>query len=155
MKTLQKLQKRFLYLFRKNAILLQRFQNKRVMQHLKTKQFILLFGLIIPTICCRANGSILYDGYSHITVKEMKAQGAPKGSTIQASIYGHTLTVVFTENLGQVDVEINTTTGESVQFTSVVTPNGLQCYIPNTGDYVVTFTLSNGDEYYGEFTVTD
>ena len=23
------------------------------------------------------------------------------------------------------------------------------------GDYIVTFTLPNGDEYYGEFTVTD
>ena len=27
--------------------------------------------------------------------------------------------------------------------------------IPNTGDYIVTFTLPNGDEYYGEFTVTN
>jgi hypothetical protein len=34
-------------------------------------------------------------------------------------------------------------------------PNDLQIYIPNTGDYIVTFTLPNGDEYYGEFTVTD
>ena len=28
-------------------------------------------------------------------------------------------------------------------------------YIPNTGSYVVTFTLPNGDQYYGEFEVTD
>ena len=26
---------------------------------------------------------------------------------------------------------------------------------PNTGSYIVTFTLSNGDVYYGEFKVTD
>ncbi len=38
---------------------------------------------------------------------------------------------------------------------SVPTPNGLQVYIPNDGNYIVTFTLSNGDVYAGEFTVTD
>ena len=34
-------------------------------------------------------------------------------------------------------------------------PNGVMFYIPNTGSYVVTFTLPNGDQYYGEFEVTD
>ena len=45
--------------------------------------------------------------------------------------------------------------GGYVQTDSCLTPNGLQFYIPNTGDYIVNFTLPNGDEYYGEFTVTD
>ncbi|MBR6227984.1 MAG: DUF3244 domain-containing protein [Bacteroidales bacterium] len=125
------------------------------MRHTKIKQLVLLMGLLLPAAWCGANGTHINDGHSHIALKARIVQGAPKSSSIDVSIYGHTLTVVFTENLGQVDVEINTTTGESVQFTSVVTPNGLQCYILNTGDYVVTFTLSNGDEYYGEFTVTD
>ena len=95
------------------------------------------------------------DEYSHINVKESHVQEAPRGYAIQASIYGHTLTVVFTENLGQVAVEISTDTGLAIDCASTVTPNGLQFYIPNVGNYVVTFTLSNGDEYYGEFTVTD
>lgn len=95
------------------------------------------------------------DGYSHIFIKESTVQGIPKGSSIQASINGHYLTVVFTENLGQVAIEVSTVSGISVEFTSTPTPNGVQCYIPNTGDYIVTFTLTNGDEYYGEFTVTD
>lgn len=125
------------------------------MRHVKLKQFVLLLVLLLPAAWCSANGIHINDGHSHLALKARIAQGAPKGSTINASIFGHSLTVVFTENLGQVDVEIITATGESVQFTSVLTPNGLQCYIPNTGDYVVTFTLSNGDEYYGEFTVTD
>ena len=34
-------------------------------------------------------------------------------------------------------------------------PDSGQFYIAATGDYVFTVTLSNGDEYYGEFTVTD
>lgn len=29
------------------------------------------------------------------------------------------------------------------------------CKSAGTGDYIITFTLPNGDEYYGEFTVSD
>lgn len=78
-----------------------------------------------------------------------------RSSTILPTIDGHYLTVVFTESLGQVDVEITTPTGGYVQADSCLTPNGLIFYIPLAGDYIVTFTLPNGDEYYGEFTVTD
>ena len=61
----------------------------------------------------------------------------------------------FTENLGQVTIEITTDTGLPVDFFSTQTPNGVMFYIPNTGSYVITFTLPNGDEYYGEFEVTN
>ena len=81
--------------------------------------------------------------------------GINRSNSIIPTLNGHVLTVVFTENLGQVNVEVATTSGASVQCLSVLTPNGLQIYIPNAGNYIVTFTLPNGDEYYGEFTVTD
>ena len=71
------------------------------------------------------------------------------------TLNGHVLTIVFTENLGQVEVEVTTISGASVDGTSTITPNGIQIYIPLAGDYIVNFTLPNGDEYYGEFTVTD
>ncbi len=74
---------------------------------------------------------------------------------VLATFYGHTLTVVFTENIGQVTIEVTTATGATVDYLSMLTPNGYLYYITNTGDYIVTFTLPNGDEYYGEFTVTD
>ena len=125
------------------------------MQHTKIKQFILLLGLILPTVWCSAiciDGS---DGHSHINVKGANVQGAPKGSTIQASIDGHVLSITFTENLGQVAIEITTATGMPVDSSATLTPNGIQFYIPLAGDHIVTFTLPNGDEYYGEFTVTD
>ena len=125
------------------------------MRHTKIKQFALLLGLLLPAVWCGANDNRMMDGFSNIHVKEGHVQGMPKGSTIQASIDGHTLIVVFTENLGQVAVEITTAAGATVDCVLVHTPNGLQIYIPNTGDYIITFTLPNGDEYYGEFTVTD
>jgi hypothetical protein len=119
------------------------------------KQLILLIGLLMPTVWCDASDHNIVDGYSGITIQQGGAYQIPKGSTIQASIDGHSLTVVFTENLGQVAVEITTATGATVEYLWIVTPNGLQTYLPLTGDYVITFTLPNGDEYYGEFTVTD
>ena len=78
-----------------------------------------------------------------------------RGHSIIPTINGHVLSVTFTENMGQVSVEVATATGTSVQCLSVFTPNGLQVYIPNAGNYIVTFTLSNGDVFAGEFTVTD
>ena len=125
------------------------------MQKLNLKQLVLLLGLLLPAVWCGANSTNLMDGLSHILIMEGNTHNTPKGSSIQATIEGHYLTVVFTENLGQVAIEINTSTGGYVQVDSCMTPNGLQFYIPNTGDYIVNFTLPNGDEYYGEFTVED
>ena len=125
------------------------------MRHTKIKQFALLLGLMLPTVWCGANDNKMMDGYSVIFIKEAHVENAPKGSSIQASINGHVLAVVFAENLGQVSVEVTTVSGATVQCVSVQTPNGLQIYIPNAGNYIITFTLPNGDEYYGEFTVTD
>jgi hypothetical protein len=78
-----------------------------------------------------------------------------RGNSIIPTLNGHLLTVVFSENLGQVTVEVTTASGTPVDGTSTITPNGIQIYIPNAGDYIVNFTLPDGDEYYGEFTVTD
>ena len=121
------------------------------MQKFNLKQFVLLMGIILSTAWCNANNTVVTDGYSAVPI----VQGMPKGSSIHASINGHILMVAFSENLGQVQVEVTTASGSTLETFWLHTPNGVQCYIPNTGDYIVTFTLPNGDEYYGEFTVTD
>ena len=61
----------------------------------------------------------------------------------------------FSENIGPVAIEIFKDSGGNVETHWVETPDGLQTYLPLAGDYLITFTLANGDEYYGEFTVTD
>ncbi len=106
----------------------------------------------MPTVWYGTYAASIMDGYS-IVIKVGNVQSSPKGSTIQASVNGHMLTVSFTENLGEVAVEITSASGGYVQADSCLTPNGLMFYIPLAGDYIVTFTLPNGDEYYGEFTV--
>ena len=78
-----------------------------------------------------------------------------KTDYIIASINGHVLSVVFTQNFGQVVVEVTTAEGGEVDVDSIQTPNGVNFYIPNSGSYVVTFTFPAGDVYYGEFEVTE
>ena len=91
-----------------------------------------------------------------LEVKQKVFHGSSdKSGSIVPTLNGHVLTVVFTENLGQVAIEVTTPTGAPVDGTSTITPTGIQIYIPNSGNYIVTFTLPNGDEYYGEFTITD
>ena len=115
----------------------------------------MLLVSLLPVAWCGATIIHSEDGYSAIQIKENHVTSTPKGSTIQASIDGHTLTVAFSENIGEVAIEITTAVGGLVENLWVHTPNGLQTYLPFVGDYVITFTLPIGDEYYGEFTVTD
>ena len=132
----------------------------------KVTTLVLMLGLILSGALCYAN--VEAAGLHSARTENGKGEGIPieikesgiytgpsRGNSIIPTLNGHVLTVVFTENLGQVSVEVATAAGASVQYTSVLTPNGLQIYIPNAGNYIVTFTLPNGDEYYGEFTVTD
>ena len=125
----------------------------------KLKEMILMLCFILSGALCYANSEARTekkgDGTPIEVIEKACHEGEEKGSFIIPSVNGHLLTVVFSKNLGQVSVEVATDTGVSVQCLSVLTPNGVQVYIPNTGNYIVTFTLSNGDEYYGEFTVTD
>lgn len=95
------------------------------------------------------------DEHDIIIILKTSHCGVEKGESIHATLNGHSLVVSFSENLGQVFVEVETISGGNVQCLSMLTPSGMQFYIPNAGDYVVTFTLPNGDEFYGEFTVTD
>ena len=103
-----------------------------------------------------AGASCLQKGKHPIEINEVQVQSTPKGSTIQASIDGHYLMVTFTQNIGNVTMELDMASGPMLfSYPSVQTPDSYQFYLNQTGDYIITFTLSNGDEYYGEFTVTD
>ena len=119
------------------------------------KRFMMVGLLLLPLAWCFANEQYLKDGHSNIPIKESRVQGSPRTTSIQASIDGHTLSVVFLENLGQVNVAIMAVGGSEAQSESTPTPNGVDFYIPFTGNYIVYFTLPNGDTYYGEFEVTD
>ena len=127
----------------------------------KLKEMILMLCLILSGAFCyvyNAFGKGIETDGSPISIALIESTvcgSSDKSSSINPIINGHVLVVVFSENLGQVSVEVATTAGASVESLSVATPNCVQVYIPNTGNYIVTFTLSNGDVYAGEFTVTN
>ena len=122
---------------------------------MKHKKLSLMVGLLLLTLGCGAHCINLLDGPSVINIKVAHTQGIPKNTSIQASINGHWLSVVFLENLGQVNIEVTTIDNNEVLIESTPTPNGVNIYIAATGSFIVTFTLPNGDEYYGEFEISD
>ena len=125
------------------------------MQKYKLKIIAMLLGFLLLTIGHQAEGINLTDGVTPIVINESCVQSTPRGSTIQASINGHYLTVTFTQDIGTLTMELDKVSGPVIFSYLVLTPDSYQFYLPLTGDYIITFTLSNGDEYYGEFTVTD
>ena len=127
----------------------------------KVTTLVLMLCLILSGALCYARGIAGTenekgsDGTPIVIIRNSIHSGSEKGNTIISMINGHVLTVVFTENLGQVTIEVTTVSGNPVTCMSTYTPNGVILYVTNIGDYIITFTLPNGDEYYGEFTVTD
>jgi len=126
----------------------------------KIMQFVLVLCLILPVAFNHLNGMVgttMMRGKGiPIEVKEKSVHSSSdRGSSIHASIDGHCLTISFSESIGQVAVEVTSVSGVVLRNEATHTPEGLLYYIPLAGDYIVTFTLANGDEYYGEFTVTD
>ena len=123
----------------------------------KLKETLLLLCLIFCGALSYANSKIEKDE-TPVPIELKESTGvtvSDKSAAIWSTIDGHYLSVSFTENLGQVAIEITTDTGSTVSTIAMTTPNGYVFYIALAGDYIVTFTLPNGDVYYGEFTVTD
>ena len=123
--------------------------------HFLRKITIITIVMLMTATYSVANKTNVSDGPSAVQIKHNKVEHSPKDSSILASINGHTLTVTFLENLGNVQIDITTASGGAVSYGHVWTPDSYIAYITNTGSYVVTITLENGDEYYGEFEVTD
>ena len=127
----------------------------------KLTHLVLLLCLILSGAWCYAHGVAGTekdkgrDGTPIEVIETSPHTGFDKSNAIVPTIDGHVLFVMFTENLGEVAIEITLASGATVQSYWTPTPNGLQTYIPLCGNYIITFTLPNGDEYYGTFTVTD
>ncbi len=127
----------------------------------KVMTLVLMLCLTLSGALCYAHGSARMenqkglDGIPINLKRSIGLSGLDKSNSIIPTLNDNVLSVAFIENLGQVSIEVTTTTGVIVDCDSVLTPNGIQFYIPLAGDYIVTFTLPNGDEYYGEFTVTE
>ena len=122
---------------------------------IKKTILLLCFGLV--TWAAHSSNALMssHDETPILIVSATNNSGVIRTNAILASINCHTLTVAFTEYLGNVTIEVTDAMGSPVDLTLVGTPTGYECYIPLTGHYTVYFKLANGDEYSGEFDVTD
>lgn len=123
----------------------------------KIKTIILMLCLTIGASLCYANHAEYKkaDGIPITISKSTAFGGVDRSSSISASIDGHNLTVNFLSNLGHVEIKITDATGVTLEIDHTETAAGYLYYIPSVGHYVVVITFSDGDEYYGEFDVTD
>lgn len=124
----------------------------------KLKTLILMFVLLSTTTFCYAdlidpneNG----DGTPVEIISSVSNNSQDRGLAVNTYINGHNLMVSFSQNIGEVSVEITSLSGTTIYNVLIQTPTGQQFYIPSAGSYIITFTLPNGNEYYGEFVVTD
>ena len=116
-----------------------------------------MLGLILSATLCHANITKINNrDEAPVTIRKgISYGGQDKSGSIIVYINGHSLSVAFTENLGNVSIEIKDEGGATLDITGMGTPSGYVFYIPLAGRYTVFFKLSNGDEYYGDFEVTD
>ena len=124
-------------------------------------------GLIkcVLMLCLFVSGALSYassetrtnyeTGTPILTIVKSQYGGTDKGNTVSASLDGHYLTIVIGENVGQTQIDISSMSGITVDSSTISTPSVYQVYIPLEDNYFFIITLANGDEYYGEFTVTD
>lgn len=126
----------------------------------KTIKFVLMLCLFVSGALSYANGIVgmkneKNEGTPIELIKKNGDSGPEKDFPVSSELDGQALTISFATNMGQATVEVATSAGAPVDHVSTATPNVVLIYIPASGNYTVTITLSNGDEYYGEFEVTD
>ena len=122
------------------------------------------FKTIIFVLCLTIGASLVFanntdfgktDGRPITVVKANGHGGEDRSSTIIASINGHNLTIDFIDDIGPVTIKITDDSEVTLDIDYRETPTGYLYFIPSTGHYVIVITLSNDDEYEGEFDVTD
>ena len=74
---------------------------------------------------------------------------------IQGVVFGGSIVLSFSSNLGQVEVSVSEA-AEGLIMSTVVDSSTLSAILPFSGDpgeYSITFSLSTGDEYDGSFVI--
>ena len=118
---------------------------------------LLLASVILLSALGLANGetATVMDGTPIAVIQKTGDIGQDRIASIYASIDGHSLTVSFLSDIGQVTVKVLDENNLTLDLLTTPTPTGYLYYIPNAGRYTVVFTFADGDEYYGEFEVTN
>ena len=77
-------------------------------------------------------------------------------SPVTVDITSHTLTISIQQNVGIAQIMVRDSNGAIVEIDHIMSSPNTSCYyISDAGYYRIDIVLSNGDIYYGYFTVYD
>ena len=121
------------------------------------KLVVLLFVMLQFGYIIEAKEKSSKDKVDVIAIKEISVNGSTNRSeAISADITGHTLTIIFNENVGIAHIVIKDSNGVYIDRENVFsTPDYATFYIADAGYYRMDVTLSNGEQYYGYFRVNE
>ena len=119
------------------------------------KLVILLFVMLQFGYILEAKENHLNDGITILVTKEnVNNSSSYRSEPISADITGHTLTIIFNDNVGIAHIVIKNSNGVYIDRENVFsTPDYATFFINDAGYYRMDITLSNGEQYYGYFMV--
>ena len=131
------------------------FKNENTMTK---KSFTLLFALLLQAVfVLEAKQVSTKEGVDIISVYSASHNGyTERNPPISADIASHMLTISIHQNVGIAQIMIRDSNGAMVDLENMLASPETTCiYISECGYYRVDIVLSNGDIYYGCFTVRD
>lgn len=118
----------------------------------------MLRKIILFVFMLGVTGTIVADNLvinDEITILANNGCGNDRSASISAHINGHYLNVAFLADLGSVTIKILDESYTMLELSYIETPSGYQYYIPLEGRYTLLIALEDGDEYRGDFEVSE
>ncbi len=117
---------------------------------------ILIVSFLQVSLIAEANQMSTKEGVDIISVQGNFQDGVNLRIPIYVDIFSHTLSVTVGEGINVAQVVVTDSYGAVVDMQLIGAKPGTTCFhISNTGYYRIDIYLSNGDQYYGFFTVHD
>ena len=120
-----------------------------------TNRILITLVLSLFTFVSYAMQTMSSDEIDVLSIKaNIQNSSEPRSETISADITGNTLTITFNENVGIAHIVIKDSNGVYIDRENVFsTPDYATFFINDAGYYRMDITLSNGEQYYGYFSV--
>ena len=117
---------------------------------------ILIVSFLQVSLIAEANQMSTKEGVDIISVQGNSQDGVNLRIPIYVDIFSHTLSVTVGEGINVAQVVVTDSYGAVVDMQLIGAKPGTTCFhISNNGYYRIDIYLSNGDQYYGFFTVHD
>ena len=123
-----------------------------------TKKLTLLFAmLLMSTFMMKAKQTSTKEGVDVISVMSASHHSdQDRSNAITADITSHILTISIQQNVGIAQIMVKDSNVAIVEIDHIMSSPNTSCYyISEAGYYRIDIVLSNGDIYYGYFTVYD